>query len=88
MTLAQDLIASSRPKELSALELSQYEMLLEEQAYPFEETAIELHENNAARAFNGLYDDFVKQSFRVLKGTLPARYSKQEITSGVSVNEL
>ncbi|MFC4698750.1 tol-pal system YbgF family protein [Glaciecola siphonariae] len=88
MQLAGDLMNSSRPKDLSALELSQYELLLEEQAYPFEETAIELHENNAARAHSGLYDSFVKQSFDVLKTTLPARYGKQELSVGVSADDL
>lgn len=88
MTLAQDLMASSRPTELSALELSQYDLLLEEQAYPFEETAIELHENNVARLASGLFDEYVKRSFDVLAESLPARYNKQEITAGVSINDL
>ena len=39
---------SERPKELSKVELEQYNVLLEEQAFPFEEKAIELHEVNAA----------------------------------------
>jgi hypothetical protein len=88
MQLAEDLMASSRPDDLSALELSQYELLLEEQAYPFEETAIQLHENNVSRVFSGLYDEYVKQSFGVLSETLPVRYNKQEMTAGVSANDL
>ena len=43
-------MASERPKKLSKAELEQYNVLLEEQAFPFEEKAAELHEVNAHRA--------------------------------------
>lgn len=76
--LAKDLMDSSRPKGLSALELDQYEMLLEEQAFPFEETSITLHENNAKRAHGGLYDNWVKESLKKLENLLPVRYRKPE----------
>ncbi len=55
--LSKSIMNSDRPKELSALELEQYEILLEEQAFPFEEQAIELHEINMRRAWSGTYDD-------------------------------
>ena len=45
--LSKDLYASERPAELNTDELEQYDILLEEQAFPFEEEAIELHEKNA-----------------------------------------
>lgn len=77
--LARDLMASERPKELSALELEQYDILLEEQAYPFEEKAIELHEANAKRSYKGLYDKWVAASINSLAKMLPARYGKQEV---------
>src|SRR5690606_14596983 len=41
--LSRDLMNSQRPTNLDVLELEQYDMLLEEQAYPFEEKAIEIH---------------------------------------------
>jgi TolA-binding protein len=87
-TLASDLMDSSRPDGLSALELSQYEILLEEQAYPFEETAIGMHEKNIARVSLGLYDDWVKESFTALKNTMPGRYNKPEIIAEVTINDL
>jgi tetratricopeptide (TPR) repeat protein len=40
------LLASERPEGLAPLELEQYELALEEQAYPFEDKAIEVHEKN------------------------------------------
>jgi tetratricopeptide (TPR) repeat protein len=76
--LARDLLASERPRNLDAEELEQYELLLEEQAYPFEEKAIELHEANAARAAAGLYDDSVQASYSALAELKPARYRKEE----------
>ena len=85
--LAKDLMDSSRPNGLSALELSQYEMLLEEQAFPFEETSITLHENNAKRAHTGLYDDWVKESLKTLEQLLPVRYRKPEQIQELSVDD-
>ena len=51
--LGKDLMSSERPKNLSKDEVEQYNVLLEEQAFPFEEKAIKLHEVNAARAKEG-----------------------------------
>ena len=62
-TLAHDLLHSERPKKLSSDELEQYDSLLEEQAYPFEEQAISIHEINAKRTVDGVYDDSVRKSF-------------------------
>ncbi|WP_236744235.1 hypothetical protein [Marinobacter similis] len=85
--LGADLMASERPPGLSELELAQYELLLEEQAYPFEDNAIDIHEQNIRRAREGIYDEWVQRSYDALKRLLPGRYNKQEITAGV-VNEL
>jgi TolA-binding protein len=72
------LMASERPKGLNAEELEQYEILLEEQAYPFEEKAIGLYESNVERVSGGIYDQWVKKSFKALAKLLPGRYGKQE----------
>ena len=58
-----------------------------EQAYPFEEKAIEIHEANSKRSHQGTYDDWVKQSFNALAKLLPARYNKAETRVEVS-NEI
>lgn len=76
--LGKALLNSERPKGLNTLELEQYNVLLEEQAYPFEEQAIALHEANARRAAEHIYDDWVKQSFAALSKLLPGRYGKAE----------
>ena len=77
--LSKDLYASQRPPELTADELEQYDILLEEQAFPFEEEAIELHEQNAGRTTDGIYDEWVRKSLTALVELLPGRYAKAEI---------
>ena len=73
-----DLLASERPKKLSADEREQYDALLEEQAKPFEEQAIAIHEADAVRARDGVYDDGVRASYQALAEILPGRYGKTE----------
>ncbi len=76
--LSKDLMNSQRPKGMDALALEQYGILLEEQAYPFEEKAIGIHAANSERSWEGVYDDWVKESFDALAKLLPARYGKKE----------
>ncbi|HEV7631959.1 MAG TPA: tetratricopeptide repeat protein [Steroidobacteraceae bacterium] len=80
--LAADLLDSERPKKLTADEREQYDLLLEEQATPFEEQSIKLHEANAARARDGLYDAGVRNSYKALALLLPAHYGKTELAGG------
>ena len=75
---SRGLFDSERPKGLTAEELEQYDILLEEQAYPFEEKSIEIHQVNAQRAFDGVYDKWVRRSFRELGKLDPVRYAKAE----------
>jgi tetratricopeptide (TPR) repeat protein len=81
-TLAHDLLKSERPKKLSGDELEQYDALLDEQAFPIEEQAIAIHEINAKRAQDGVYDDSVRNSFQALAELKPARYGKTELSAG------
>lgn len=80
---AADLMASERPSNLDAAALEQYELLLEEQVFPIEEKAIELYKVNADRAADGVYDEWVQQSFNRLAGLMPARYAKVERSENV-----
>jgi cellulose synthase operon protein C len=81
--LAKDVMASDRPPALKGDSLEEYNSLLEEQVFPFEEEAIKAHEINAARAKDGVYDDWVKKSFSALAELKPARYGKTEATQDV-----
>jgi tetratricopeptide (TPR) repeat protein len=82
-TLAKDVMSSERPKSLKGDELDEYNSLLEEQVFPFEEQAIKAHEVNTARTKDGVYDEWVKKSFQVLAELKPARYGKTELTQDV-----
>ena len=76
--LSKAIMASDRPQNLSELELEQYEILLEEQAFPFEEQSIDLHQINMRRAWDGTYDEWVRKSFGELKRLMPGRFHKPE----------
>ncbi|HHC72962.1 MAG TPA: tetratricopeptide repeat protein [Thiotrichales bacterium] len=75
---AKALMTSQRPKDLNAEELEEYELLLEDQAWPFEEKAIEIHAANARRSVDGIYDEWVRKSFERLAELQPVRYAKRE----------
>ncbi|MDH5547938.1 MAG: tetratricopeptide repeat protein [Gammaproteobacteria bacterium] len=75
---AKSVMNSVRPKGLKGDELEAYNLELEEQAYPFEEKAIELYQVNAIRIKDGLYDDWIKQSLASLSRLQPTRYGKEE----------
>lgn len=85
--LAADLMESDLPPGLTELEILQYELLLEEEALPFEDDAIEIHEQNIRQSWSGVYDDWIRRSFDALGELLPARYHKPEQSGGV-VHEL
>jgi len=81
--LAVDMMNSDRPSDLDELALEEYEILLEELAYPFEEKAIEIHLSNSKRAWQNIYDEWVAKSFSTLAELSPALYNKQERTHDV-----
>ncbi len=76
------LTESDRPDNLSAAELEQYELALEEQAYPFEEKAIKLHEKNLELLSAGVYNAWIDKSIGKLALLVPARYAKAEELPG------
>jgi len=78
-----DLMESERPQDLDADALEQYDILLEEQAYPFEEKAIELFQANTDRAADGVFDEWVQKSFDAMASLMPARYAKLERSEDV-----
>ncbi|HEV7606970.1 MAG TPA: tetratricopeptide repeat protein [Steroidobacteraceae bacterium] len=81
LQLGKDIMKSERPKKLAGDSLDEYNSLLEEQAFPFEEQAITTHEINTKRAREGVYDEGVKKSYAALAELKPGRYGKSEILS-------
>lgn len=70
------LLESERPRNLNPEELEQYNILLEDQAFPFEDKAIEFYEANVSRIAQGIYDPAVKSSLENLQKLFPARYAR------------
>lgn len=76
---SRKLLDSDRPTNLDDEEMEQYELMLEEQAFPFEEQAIELHETNVARMNdNAIYNQWIENSISALARLMPARYMRNE----------
>ena len=79
---SDSLLSSERPSGLSEAEKLDYEMVLEEEAFPFEEQAIEVHEKNFELLAGGVYNPWVQQSLDKLTVLMPGRYAKNEISGG------
>lgn len=78
---SKDLMTSERPKGQSALLREQYDLLLEEQAFPLEEKAIQWHETNLQRVTQGVYSEWVGRSLQALAQMAPGKYGKREQTA-------
>lgn len=75
---ARSLTHSPAPRGLSGDALAQYKILLEDQAFPFEEKSIDIHAANVKQIRDGIYDKWVKASLTKLRKVDPARYAKYE----------
>ncbi|WP_051277807.1 tetratricopeptide repeat protein [Solimonas flava] len=73
------LLDSERPAKLQGDALEQYQILLEEQADPFEQKSIEAHAANLQRARQGLWNEWIRRSAASLTELAPARYGKHEL---------
>jgi hypothetical protein len=76
------LMQSERPAGLSDAEKIDYQLVIEEEAYPFEERAISVHEENFELLAGGIYNPWVQKSLDQLAVMMPGRYAKSEINGG------
>jgi tetratricopeptide (TPR) repeat protein len=79
---SRSLADSERPTDLAAAEMAQYEMVLEEEAFPFEEKAIDLHEENLELLQAGVFNSWTEKSLGRLTHLMPGRYAKNEMSTG------
>jgi TolA-binding protein len=82
MNFSVSLVESERPEGLSEDELISYELVIEEEAYPFEEQAITVHEENFELLATGIYNPWVQKSLDRLADLMPGRYAKDETSEG------
>jgi hypothetical protein len=76
------LLASERPSGLDDSELAAYDLVIEEEAYPFEEQSIAVHQENLELMRSGVFNEWVQRSLDQLAVLMPGRYAKHEISSG------
>jgi tetratricopeptide (TPR) repeat protein len=76
------LMESERPTGLSEAEKAEYELVIEEEAFPFEERAIDVHEENFELLVGGINNQWVQKSLDQLVLLMPGRYAKNEISGG------
>ena len=82
LNFSASLMESERPAGLSEAEKMDYELVIEEEAYPFEEQAIDVHEENFELLAGGIYNPWVQKSLDQLAVLMPGRYAKNEISGG------
>jgi hypothetical protein len=73
---------SERPHDLKPAELKEYELALEEEAFPFEEKAIGVHEKNLESLQAGVVNAWTEKSLGQLALLVPGRYAKNEMSAG------
>ncbi|HXV74679.1 MAG TPA: tetratricopeptide repeat protein, partial [Candidatus Polarisedimenticolaceae bacterium] len=78
---SRSLVDSERPVDLEPADLEQYELALEEEAFPFEEKAIDVHEKNIELLQAGLFNGWTEKSLGKLAELVPGRYAKNEMSS-------
>lgn len=80
---AKALLNSPKPQGLSEEELEEYEILIEEEAEPLEDKAIDLYVANLKRAEQDLANEWVQASYQALTEIAPGIYGKNERTERV-----
>ena len=82
LNFSHSLLDSERPDGLTQAELNSYELVIEEEAFPFEEQAIAVHEENFELLAAGIYNPWVQKSLDSLADLMPGRYAKDETSEG------
>jgi len=79
---SRSLTESERPADLAPADLQAYETALEEEAFPFEEKAIEFHKKNLEIMRAGTFNTWIEKSMGRLAEMVPGRYAKKEVSNG------
>jgi TolA-binding protein len=78
---SRSLVESERPADLKPEQLAEFEMDLDETAFPFEEKAINVHEKNMELLHTGVLNEWTEKSLSRLTALMPGRYAKHETSS-------
>jgi len=75
---SRSLVESERPADLKPEQLEEFEEALDEEAFPFEEKAIGVHEKNMELLRAGVLNEWTENSLSRLTELMPGRYAKHE----------
>jgi tetratricopeptide (TPR) repeat protein len=79
---SRSLKESERPADLQPADLKEYELALDDEAFPFEEKAIDVHKKNLEMLQAGVFNTWTEESLGKLALLMPGRYAKSEMSSG------
>jgi tetratricopeptide (TPR) repeat protein len=79
---SRSLVESERPSDLKPDEREAFELALDEEAFPFEEKAIDVHEKNIELLQAGIFNEWTEKSVGRLATLMPGRYAKKEVSAG------
>jgi tetratricopeptide (TPR) repeat protein len=79
---SQSLKDSERPTDLPEARKAEYEEALDDEAYPFEEKAIGVHEKNVELMRTGVFNEWTEKSLAKLAEMVPGRYARKETSIG------
>lgn len=79
---SRSLVESERPTDLTPAQMAEYDLALEDEAFPFEEKAIDFHEKNLEMMRAGSFNAWTEKSLGRLAELVPGRYAKREMSSG------
>jgi tetratricopeptide (TPR) repeat protein len=82
LDFSRSLSESERPADLAPADLQEYDRALDEEAFPFEEKAINFHEKNVEMMRKGVFNAWIEKSLGRLGELVPGRYAKKEMSDG------
>ncbi len=75
----EDILSSPKPQGLAGVELEEYDLLLQEMAFPFEEKALEAYRVNIQRSITlELLDPWIERSYTRMAEMAPWAYQRDE----------
>src|SRR5262249_12933170 len=82
LDFSRALMESERPADMQGTDLAEYEQALKDEALPFQQKAIQVHEKNMEMMRAGVLNDWTEKRLHELAGQIRARSAKSEQSCG------
>lgn len=76
---AEEIRNVKEPAGLNEADVQIFSQILDQQAQPFTNLAIELHQSNIDRGWDGAFNEWINNSFQSMKVLQPERFNKNEL---------